>query len=93
MNKENKTVKEFAKEMESVFGSVDYKLVNEKTGQVVKSLGFQEIQKPLFEMDGGDYLALGGNKNFDVTPGVVANVLNANNFFVKNSGAQKGLKK
>lgn len=75
MNK--KSINEVVKEFKDVFGLVEFKAINNETGQVGGSRGWQEQKQASFEIDGADYLALGQLNAHHAPPseGVIINLL------------------
>lgn len=69
-----KTIKQVKDEFESAFGKVEFKAVNHQTGQVVQSESYVEEPKG-HEIDGGDYLAMGGDKHYDMNEGALEGIL------------------
>lgn len=54
-----KTINEVVKEFKEAFGLVEFKAVNNETGQEVRSKNWQETKQAKFEINADDYLALG----------------------------------
>lgn len=70
----NKSAKQFGKEMVAAFGDIEWRLSNNQTGQVVQSESYVDEPKG-HEIDGGDYLAMGGDKHYDINEGALAGIL------------------
>jgi len=70
-----KSISEVVGEFKEVFGLVEFKAVNNETGQVGGSRNWKESAVPRLEINGADYLALGDLKNKVPAEGVIAGLL------------------
>jgi hypothetical protein len=72
-----KSINEVVKEFKEAFGLVDFKAVNNETGQVVQSKGYVPTILPRLEIDGTDYIALGqlNARHAAPTVGVITHLL------------------
>lgn len=72
-----KSINEVVKEFKQAFGLVEFKAINQETGQVGGSHGWKEQVKARLEIDGADYLALGQLNAHHAPPseGVIINLL------------------
>lgn len=72
-----KSINEVVKEFKEAFGLVEFKAVNNETGQVVTSKNYIEADLPRLEINGADYIALGhcSIKHAPPSEGVLAGMM------------------
>lgn len=70
-----KSISEVVGEFKEAFGLVEFKAVNNDTGQVGGSRNWKESPAPRLEISGADYLALGKLGKEVPAEGVIAGLL------------------